>query len=119
MPLNNATWCDLCGDLIWGLLNNNCLRCYNCNYTCHHKCRQLVSLDCTNPLREMPAETSLISQLIEEQPSPSTTLSSLSNGSVVSCVSIGGATIGGCERPRIRNMAYCTGDIVLYRRHYI
>ncbi|XP_049589321.1 ras association domain-containing protein 1 isoform X3 [Syngnathus scovelli] len=42
----HLTWCDLCGEFIWGLYKQ-ALRCTNCSYTCHHKCRALIQLDCS------------------------------------------------------------------------
>ncbi|XP_072540691.1 ras association domain-containing protein 1-like isoform X1 [Salminus brasiliensis] len=39
------TWCDLCGDFIWGLYRQS-LRCSNCRFTCHYRCRALIKLDC-------------------------------------------------------------------------
>eukprot|EP00066_Takifugu_rubripes_P023005 XP_011612271.1 PREDICTED: ras association domain-containing protein 1 isoform X1 [Takifugu rubripes] len=46
-PCSNAqpTWCDLCGDFIWGLYKQS-LRCSNCRFTCHYRCRALIRLDC-------------------------------------------------------------------------
>lgn len=45
--LKNPTWCDRCGDLIWGLYKTkHYLRCKNCQFTCHQDCQALVSLDC-------------------------------------------------------------------------
>ncbi|XP_023712432.1 ras association domain-containing protein 1 isoform X2 [Cryptotermes secundus] len=40
------TWCDRCGDLLWGLYKTSYLRCRYCHYTCHPQCRNLVKLDC-------------------------------------------------------------------------
>ncbi|KAF3689985.1 Ras association domain-containing protein 1 Protein 123F2 [Channa argus] len=40
------TWCDLCGDFIWGLYRQS-LRCVNCGFTCHYRCRVLIQLDCS------------------------------------------------------------------------
>ncbi|XP_028854054.1 ras association domain-containing protein 1-like isoform X1 [Denticeps clupeoides] len=40
------TWCDLCGDFIWGLYKQS-LRCVNCKFTCHYRCRGLIKLDCS------------------------------------------------------------------------
>lgn len=40
------TWCDLCGDFIWGLYKQS-LRCLNCRFTCHYRCRALIRLDCS------------------------------------------------------------------------
>ncbi|CAB1459513.1 unnamed protein product [Pleuronectes platessa] len=47
-PCSHAqpTWCDLCGDFIWGLYKQS-LRCTNCRFTCHHRCRALIQLDCS------------------------------------------------------------------------
>ncbi|ESO82339.1 hypothetical protein LOTGIDRAFT_81505, partial [Lottia gigantea] len=64
--LFNPTWCDNCGDFIWGL-SKQCVKCINCQYTCHHTCVPSVSLDCkTVSPTEVPstpdgsaAETSL------------------------------------------------------------
>ncbi|XP_029906585.1 ras association domain-containing protein 1 [Myripristis murdjan] len=42
----HITWCDLCGDFIWGLYKQS-LRCANCRYTCHHRCRPFIQLDCS------------------------------------------------------------------------
>ncbi|KAG7494388.1 ras association domain-containing protein 1 isoform X1 [Solea senegalensis] len=46
-PCSHAqpTWCDLCGDFIWGLYKQS-LRCVNCKFTCHYRCRPLIQLDC-------------------------------------------------------------------------
>lgn len=44
--LRNPTWCDCCGEFIWGLFKQ-CVRCKNCKYTCHRRCRGDVDLDCT------------------------------------------------------------------------
>lgn len=43
--LMNPTWCDKCGDFIWGLYKQ-CERCKNCQYTCHSHCVPSVTLDC-------------------------------------------------------------------------
>ncbi|VDO19750.1 unnamed protein product [Heligmosomoides polygyrus] len=45
ITLIHPTWCDKCGDFIWGLLKQ-ASKCENCNYTCHSRCRELVTLDC-------------------------------------------------------------------------
>ncbi|KAJ0023219.1 hypothetical protein NQD34_003118 [Periophthalmus magnuspinnatus] len=42
----HPTWCDLCGDFIWGLYKQQSLRCSKCCYTCHHRCRPFIQLDC-------------------------------------------------------------------------
>ncbi len=43
----NPTWCDLCGDLIWGLYDTGASRCVHCNYTCHVRCQRRVRLNCS------------------------------------------------------------------------
>eukprot|EP00088_Acartia_fossae_P047184 TRINITY_DN5113_c0_g1_i1.p1 TRINITY_DN5113_c0_g1~~TRINITY_DN5113_c0_g1_i1.p1 ORF type:complete len:488 (+),score=90.83 TRINITY_DN5113_c0_g1_i1:99-1562(+) len=43
----NPTWCDLCGELIWGLYDTGAWVCHNCSYTVHLKCRDKVKLDCS------------------------------------------------------------------------
>ncbi|XP_053577039.1 ras association domain-containing protein 1 isoform X1 [Bombina bombina] len=40
------TWCDLCGDFIWGIYRKS-LRCMYCNFTCHYRCRAFIQLDCS------------------------------------------------------------------------
>ncbi|XP_016428466.1 ras association domain-containing protein 1 isoform X1 [Sinocyclocheilus rhinocerous] len=40
------SWCDLCGEFIWGLYRQN-LRCTHCNYTCHYRCQPFIQLDCS------------------------------------------------------------------------
>ncbi|CAL9704766.1 unnamed protein product [Knipowitschia caucasica] len=42
----HPTWCDLCGDFIWGLYRQQSLRCSKCSYTCHQRCRPFIQLDC-------------------------------------------------------------------------
>ncbi|KAM9408726.1 ras association domain-containing protein 1 isoform 2-T2 [Pholidichthys leucotaenia] len=42
----HLTWCDLCGEFIWGLYKQR-LRCSNCSYTCHYRCRPFIQLDCS------------------------------------------------------------------------
>ncbi|KAJ8793024.1 hypothetical protein J1605_003863 [Eschrichtius robustus] len=42
------TWCDLCGDFIWGVVRKG-LQCAHCKFTCHYRCRALVCLDCCGP----------------------------------------------------------------------
>ncbi|XP_068171665.1 ras association domain-containing protein 1 [Antennarius striatus] len=47
-PLSHThlTWCDLCGEFIWGLYKQS-LRCANCSYTCHYRCQPFIQLDCS------------------------------------------------------------------------
>ncbi|KAG7272974.1 hypothetical protein CRUP_021479, partial [Coryphaenoides rupestris] len=42
----HLTWCDLCGDFIWGLYKHS-LCCTNCRYICHYRCRPFIQLDCS------------------------------------------------------------------------
>jgi len=44
----NPTWCDLCGELIWGLYDTGVWVCVHCKYTAHVKCRDRVKLDCSS-----------------------------------------------------------------------
>ena len=43
----NPTWCDLCGDLIWGLYDTGATKCTFCQFTCHVKCQKKVKLNCS------------------------------------------------------------------------
>ncbi|XP_048879559.1 ras association domain-containing protein 1-like [Brienomyrus brachyistius] len=43
--LAQPTWCDLCGEFIWGLYKQS-LRCTLCRFTCHYRCRAFIKLDC-------------------------------------------------------------------------
>lgn len=59
----NPTWCDLCGELIWGLYETGAWQCGNCSYTAHLKCRARVRLDCSagqqpDPDQELSEEVS-------------------------------------------------------------
>ncbi|KAL3983209.1 Ras association (RalGDS/AF-6) domain family protein [Acanthocheilonema viteae] len=45
LSVTHPTWCDKCGDFMWGFLTR-AVKCDNCNYTCHAKCKSLVTLDC-------------------------------------------------------------------------
>ncbi|XP_068951741.1 ras association domain-containing protein 1 isoform X1 [Petaurus breviceps papuanus] len=51
------TWCDLCGDFIWGVIRKG-LQCVHCKFTCHYRCRALIRLDCCGP-RELSLEPAL------------------------------------------------------------
>ncbi|CAM9444906.1 unnamed protein product, partial [Lampetra planeri] len=44
-PYTNPQFCDLCGEFIWGVYKQS-LRCRICKFTCHHRCRELIRLDC-------------------------------------------------------------------------
>lgn len=44
----NPTWCDLCGEMIWGLYQTGAWQCELCSYTSHIKCREKVLIDCSN-----------------------------------------------------------------------
>ncbi len=43
----NPTWCDLCGELIWGLYDTGATKCVFCQFTCHIKCQKKVRLNCS------------------------------------------------------------------------
>ena len=47
VPSHNPAWCDLCGELIWGLYDTGAWQCALCSYTAHLKCREMVRLDCS------------------------------------------------------------------------
>lgn len=49
----HPTWCDLCGEFIWGLYKQQSLRCCQCSYTCHHRCRPFIQLDCCTDQRPL------------------------------------------------------------------
>eukprot|EP00105_Crassostrea_gigas_P007068 XP_011421199.1 PREDICTED: ras association domain-containing protein 1 isoform X2 [Crassostrea gigas] len=55
--LSNPTWCDECGDFIWGLYKH-CLRCKYCHFTSHQKCAQFVRLPCKSSPDGTPLEDS-------------------------------------------------------------
>ena len=44
---HHPAWCDLCGELIWGLYDEGAWQCRHCSYTAHLKCRDMVRLDCS------------------------------------------------------------------------
>lgn len=47
VQFKNPTWCDRCGDFVWGACSSQqCLQCQNCSFTCHLRCQDLVTLDC-------------------------------------------------------------------------
>ncbi len=52
----NPTWCDLCGDLVWGLYDTGASRCTHCNYTCHVRCQRKVRLNCSILLSDKDAD---------------------------------------------------------------
>ncbi|KAL3058672.1 hypothetical protein OYC64_010763 [Pagothenia borchgrevinki] len=51
----HLTWCDQCGEFIWGIYKQS-LRCANCSYTCHHRCRLFIQLDCSTDGSLLPDE---------------------------------------------------------------
>ncbi|XP_073323598.1 ras association domain-containing protein 1-like isoform X1 [Pagrus major] len=65
-PCSHAqpTWCDLCGDFIWGLYKQS-LRCVNCRFTCHYRCRALIRLDCSWDRGSVADHTCVVEQTIE------------------------------------------------------
>ncbi|CAD6199842.1 unnamed protein product [Caenorhabditis auriculariae] len=97
-PVNllHPTWCDKCGDFIWGILKQ-AIKCQNCNYTCHERCRELVTLDCRSagsslasgefaslypPLPDGTLGTIPKGLILPNSPSRSNTDSDKENGSV-------------------------------------
>ncbi|TDH13874.1 hypothetical protein EPR50_G00038050 [Perca flavescens] len=65
-PCSHAqpTWCDLCGDFIWGLYKQS-LRCANCRFTCHYRCRALIRLDCSWDRGAVADHTYVVEHTIE------------------------------------------------------
>ncbi|XP_026205015.1 ras association domain-containing protein 1 isoform X1 [Anabas testudineus] len=65
-PCSHAqpTWCDLCGDFIWGLYKQS-LRCVNCRFTCHYRCRALIQLDCSWDRGSVSDQTCVLEHTIE------------------------------------------------------
>ncbi|XP_020498101.1 ras association domain-containing protein 1 isoform X1 [Labrus bergylta] len=51
----HLTWCDLCGEFIWGLYQQS-VRCTNCSYTCHYRCRPFIQLDCSTDGRLLTSQ---------------------------------------------------------------
>ncbi|KAK7915902.1 hypothetical protein WMY93_011663 [Mugilogobius chulae] len=58
------TWCDLCGDFIWGLYKQS-LRCVNCKFTCHYRCKPLIQLDCIWDQASLSENTCVVEHSIE------------------------------------------------------
>ena len=44
----SPTWCDHCGDLIYGLFRQGC-KCADCGIATHHHCRDQVFMFCGTP----------------------------------------------------------------------
>lgn len=62
MSMAHPTWCDKCGDFMWGFLTT-AVKCDSCNYTCHARCRALVTLDCKtvdSSLKHSPEEAAAV-----------------------------------------------------------
>ncbi|GMR49947.1 hypothetical protein PMAYCL1PPCAC_20142 [Pristionchus mayeri] len=55
ISLLHPTWCDKCGDFIWGF-RQQASKCKNCNYTCHERCIVLVTLDCRSTSASLSSE---------------------------------------------------------------
>ncbi|XP_041748080.1 ras association domain-containing protein 1-like isoform X1 [Coregonus clupeaformis] len=55
------TWCDLCGEFIWGLYKQS-LSCANCSYTCHYQCRPFIQLDCSTDSRLLTTNQTDVSE---------------------------------------------------------
>jgi len=64
VPSHNPAWCDLCGELIWGLYDTGAWQCGLCSFTSHLKCRDQVRLDCSASVRpgdqELREDVSLV-----------------------------------------------------------
>ncbi|XP_028818133.1 ras association domain-containing protein 1 isoform X1 [Denticeps clupeoides] len=58
------TWCDLCGEFIWGLYRQS-LRCTNCKYTCHYRCQAFIQLDCSSRSKVLTEQMDISEDIIE------------------------------------------------------
>ncbi|KAF7665694.1 hypothetical protein LDENG_00135110 [Lucifuga dentata] len=65
-PCSHAhpTWCDLCGDFIWGLYKQS-LRLTDCRFTCHYRCCALIQLDCSWDRGSLADHTCVVEHTIE------------------------------------------------------
>ncbi|XP_056885974.1 ras association domain-containing protein 1 [Takifugu flavidus] len=65
-PYNHTylTWCDLCGEFIWGLYKQS-LRCNNCSYTCHYRCQPFIQLDCSTNGKLLTEEEETLAESFE------------------------------------------------------
>ncbi|XP_062442045.1 ras association domain-containing protein 1 isoform X2 [Rhea pennata] len=59
------TWCDLCGDFIWGVRRKS-LQCLHCSFTCHYRCRALVRLECSGPPEPGSEPDDALEQAVEQ-----------------------------------------------------
>ena len=65
IPSHNPAWCDLCGELIWGLYDTGAWQCIRCSYTAHLKCREAVRLDCSaQPLQDLSLDEVRVDLLV-------------------------------------------------------
>ncbi|XP_055342922.1 ras association domain-containing protein 1-like [Paramacrobiotus metropolitanus] len=53
VELEEPSFCDLCGLLIWGIYRLS-LKCRNCSLTCHPQCKQFLRLVCPKPRPHRP-----------------------------------------------------------------
>ncbi|XP_067855058.1 ras association domain-containing protein 1-like isoform X3 [Heptranchias perlo] len=59
------SWCDLCGDFIWGLYKQS-LQCANCRFRCHYRCRPLIQLDCNRPKAKISDHVDFTENVLEQ-----------------------------------------------------
>eukprot|EP00096_Caligus_rogercresseyi_P009158 TRINITY_DN3055_c3_g2_i1.p1 TRINITY_DN3055_c3_g2~~TRINITY_DN3055_c3_g2_i1.p1 ORF type:complete len:463 (-),score=196.72 TRINITY_DN3055_c3_g2_i1:679-2067(-) len=56
-PSSNPTWCDHCGQIIWGIYDNVGSKCVLCDLTCHTTCTSRVRLNCHATLEAEEGDT--------------------------------------------------------------
>ncbi|XP_015273342.1 PREDICTED: ras association domain-containing protein 1 isoform X1 [Gekko japonicus] len=62
---NQPTWCDLCGEFIWGMYKKR-LQCVHCKFICHYRCRVLIRLDCSGPRYQDSDQNECNEQTVEK-----------------------------------------------------
>ncbi|CAG06899.1 unnamed protein product, partial [Tetraodon nigroviridis] len=60
----HLTWCDLCGEFIWGLSKQS-LRCSYCSYTCHFRCQPFIQLNCSTDRKLLTEEEEPTAESLE------------------------------------------------------
>ncbi|XP_067855057.1 ras association domain-containing protein 1-like isoform X2 [Heptranchias perlo] len=73
------SWCDLCGDFIWGLYKQS-LQCANCRFRCHYRCRPLIQLDCNRPKAKISDHVDFTENVLEQDTNVMTWTSTSSSG---------------------------------------
>ncbi|GMS97218.1 hypothetical protein PENTCL1PPCAC_19393 [Pristionchus entomophagus] len=65
VSLLHPTWCDKCGDFIWGF-RQQASKCSHCSYTCHERCIGLVTLDCRSASASLKDEADSFYPYLED-----------------------------------------------------